>query len=90
MFITMSSWQGARLSQIRQPFVSVKDPVTGMDLCKYYLEDQARAVLEASTSVVMCRIYRGAAGRWSVEAIGRLGLGCADNYGPIHEYIASR
>lgn len=83
----MSSWAGATLSEIKQPFVSVKDPATGMDLCKYYLEDQPSAKLAASTSVVMCRIYRGAAGRWSVEAMGRLGLGCAGSYDPIYAYI---
>lgn len=63
--------------------MQLKDCDGDMDLCEYTLEDKT---LGSHQSVIMCRMYRteGAHLKWEVEAIGYLGGGSADNYGPLH------
>eukprot|EP01026_Neomeris_dumetosa_P035059 TRINITY_DN2804_c0_g1_i3.p1 TRINITY_DN2804_c0_g1~~TRINITY_DN2804_c0_g1_i3.p1 ORF type:complete len:977 (+),score=62.34 TRINITY_DN2804_c0_g1_i3:158-2932(+) len=58
MYIVMSSWAGAKLDNIKQPFVSLVDPATNTSLCDYHLEDLKKEVACAASSVIMCRIYR--------------------------------
>eukprot|EP01025_Chloroclados_australasicus_P014109 TRINITY_DN1659_c0_g1_i2.p1 TRINITY_DN1659_c0_g1~~TRINITY_DN1659_c0_g1_i2.p1 ORF type:complete len:1082 (+),score=76.95 TRINITY_DN1659_c0_g1_i2:206-3247(+) len=88
IYIVMSSWQGVKLNQIKQPFVSLVDPaVPQLSLCDYYLEDMKPDVARQNSSVVMCRIYKRGDNRWNLEAIGKVGLGFAGYYGPIMDTI---
>lgn len=86
LYFTMSGWAGATLRDFRLPFVQLKDVTTDVELCEYTLEDKT---LSSHTSVIMCRMYRseGLASRWEVEALGHLGEGSANNYGPIEDSI---
>ncbi len=95
MYITMSSYAGAKLSDIEQPFVEIVDPATGMNLCVYHLGDVPRQARQCHTAVIMCRVFRevamapGSSVQWKVQAVGHLSMGSADDYMPILETIAS-
>jgi stress response protein SCP2 len=82
IYITISAFAEAVLSDIRLPFVEVVDDATGTVLCEYHMEDRSR--LSGSKSIIMCCIARSGA-RWAVRAIGTVGQGSADNYSPLIE-----
>jgi stress response protein SCP2 len=69
------------LDGIKQPYVSVTDPATGMELCSYAMDTVSKAERVAHTSIVMCRVYRTPGRQWAVQAVGRLGQGKATNTG---------
>ncbi|KAL3689276.1 hypothetical protein R1sor_015585 [Riccia sorocarpa] len=87
LYFTMSGWAGATLKGFKLPFVQLKDTETEMELCTYVLDDKD---LGSHRSVIMCRMFRALPGisKWEVEAIGHLGDGAADSYGPIESSIA--
>jgi stress response protein SCP2 len=57
-------------------------------LCTYELEDKDPGTF---SSVIMCVLYRERPEKkeWRLRAIGEMGHGYADNYGPIEELIAT-
>ena len=89
LFISLSAWAGARLGEIQCPRVALTNGDTRAPLCEYRLEGVPKDALDTYSSVVMCRVFRGAAGPggapggWQVEAIGQLGHGHADAYDPL-------
>ncbi|KAL2631450.1 hypothetical protein R1flu_016136 [Riccia fluitans] len=87
LYFTMSGWAGATLKGFKLPFVQLKDTETEMELCTYVLDDKD---LGSHRSVIMCRMFRSTPGgsKWEVEAIGHLGDGAADSYGPLESSIA--
>ncbi|KAI3438946.1 hypothetical protein D9Q98_001361 [Chlorella vulgaris] len=90
LYLTLSAWMTAKLDDIDQPFVGVQDPAAWQELCTLQLDDVPEAQRRQHTSVVMLKIFRGAApGQWEIEAVGQLGQGCAGNYGPMDEWITS-
>jgi stress response protein SCP2/ubiquitin-protein ligase len=88
LYFTMSGWNGATLRDFRLPFVQLKDDKTGAELCEYSLEDKS---LASYTSVIMCRMYRSEApdSKWKVQALGQLGQGSANDYGPLIDSITA-
>ena len=82
IYITVSAFADAVLSDIRLPFVEVVDEATGTVLCEYHMEDRSR--LGSSKSIIMCCIARSGP-RWTVRAIGAVGQGSASDYGPLSE-----
>jgi stress response protein SCP2 len=88
LYITVSSWAGARLRDIRQPSVRLSER-GGQELCRYNVESADGD----KTAILMCVLHRrvdrstSAVSRWALEAIGEVGLGSADNYGPIYDSI---
>ncbi|KAK9822684.1 hypothetical protein WJX81_000366 [Elliptochloris bilobata] len=90
LFITMSAYCG-RLKDILRPKVRLKDPASGETLCQYEMEEQPNEERERCSSVIMCRVFRQEsgpkAGNWEVEAIGHMGQGDANDYGPIIYFI---
>lgn len=87
LFITLSSFAGALLSDIQQPYVYVVDDETGMDLCEYQLEDQSQQQREAHTSVIMMKVYRQPGDKWAVQAIGEMAGGSASDYDALETAI---
>lgn len=89
LVLTMSAWAGAQLSDIDQPYIAVRDPATGTELCQYFLEDLSPQQRSGNSAVVMCCIYRSqrAAGQWEVAAVGQVGKGDASGYVPLLETI---
>jgi len=88
LYITVSAWQDARLCDIRQPSVRMLDP-TRQELCRYDVE----AAEGGKTAILMCVLHRrperstSQVSRWALEAIGDVGDGAADRYGPIRGMI---
>lgn len=88
LYITVSAWSGAKLRDIRQPSVRLLD-TDRQELCRYNVEgaDGGR------TAILMCVMHRrperstSQVSRWALEAIGDVGDGAADRYGPIHSMI---
>ncbi|GAB4817332.1 hypothetical protein N2152v2_004378 [Parachlorella kessleri] len=89
LWLTMSAWRGARLSDIDQPYICIKDPATDTELCQYFLEDLSPRQRSQHSAVVMCCIYRSPAakGQWQVAAVGEVGGGDASNYQPLLEVV---
>ena len=88
IYLTLSAWDTARLSDIIRPEVRCFDPAdrSGVPLARYELDGRPTG---EQTAVVMAKIWRTAPGHtWKVTAIGELGLGRAGNYTPIHNIIA--
>jgi stress response protein SCP2 len=88
IYLTLSAWGSARLSDIIRPEVRCFDPDdrSGVPLARYELDGRPTG---EQTAVVMAKIWRTAPGHtWKVTAIGELGLGRAGNYTPIHNIIA--
>jgi stress response protein SCP2 len=85
IYITVSAFAEAVLSDIRLPFVEVCDEATGTVLCEYHMEDRSK--LAKSKSIIMCCIARSGP-RWTVRAIGKVGQGSASDYGPLIEACA--
>ena len=86
IFLTLSAWT-TTLSQIVRPEIRCYDPdeKSNTPLCTYELDGRPTG---SSTAVTMARISRAKpGGRWTVTAIGELGMGRAGNYAPIHEAI---
>jgi hypothetical protein len=87
LYVALSSWAGATLGEIRQP--SVRLMSTDGELCRYDVE-KADA---SKTCILMCVLHRrsdrssSAAARWALEAIGEVGMGAADNYGPVLDSV---
>ena len=66
----------------------LSSPLQGTELCEYHFEDKCTG---NKTCVMMCRLHRKVVGaRWEVEAVGHVGWGSANDYGPIDEYIKER
>jgi len=88
LYITVSSWSGAQLREIKQPSVKLSER-GGQELCRYNVE----AADGNKTSILMCVLHRRVdrsttdRSRWALEAIGEVGMGSADNYGPIYKII---
>jgi len=88
LYITVSSWDGARLKEIRQPSVRLSER-GGQELCRYNVESADGD----KTAILMCVLHRrvdrstSAVSRWALEAIGEVGMGSADNYQPIFDMI---
>ncbi len=82
LYVVVSAYADARLSDIVQPHVSVRDPSTGTELCKYVLEDQPMAERQAMKAVVLCSFTRKpeAPSTWDVNAIGKACMGYAGDY----------
>lgn len=88
LFLVMSSFAGARLNEVEQPYVCVRDPASGVELCRFQLDDVPAAQRAAHSSVVMLKVFRGPlAGRWDIQAIGHVGAGDASCYDPIDRWI---
>jgi len=88
LYIAVSSWNGATLSDICQPSVRLMD--SGCEeLCRYNVD----AADGRKTAILMCVLHRrvdrstAQTSRWALEAIGDVGNGAADNYGPMLETI---
>merc|ERR1712070_869461 len=88
LYIAVSSWNGATLSDIRQPSVRLMD--SGCEeLCRYNVD----AADGRKTAILMCVLHRRVdrstahTSRWALEAIGDVGNGAADNYGPMLDTI---
>merc|ERR1711933_109458 len=88
LYITVSAWSEARLRDIRQPSVRLLDS-TRQELCRYDVEGAEGN----KTAIVMCVLHRrlerstDQVSRWALEAIGDVGDGAADRYGPIQSMI---
>merc|ERR1719265_917780 len=88
LYITVSAWDGAKLREIQQPFVRLLE-TGGDELCRYNVDGADGN----KTSILMCVLHRrperstSQVSRWALEAIGEVGFGAADNYGPIHEMV---
>ena len=91
LYIVVSAYDDAHLSDIVQPHVSVRDPGTGAELCKYVLEDQPTDERRAMKAVVLCSFTRKpeAPSAWNVNAIGKACMGSAGDYAGITECIKS-
>ena len=74
LYFIGSVYCGGVLRDILQPFVSIADPDTGMQLCGYSMENDGASARERHSAVVMCRVFRGN-GRWHVQALGETGQG---------------
>ena len=85
IYFTISAWADAMLTDIRLPHVAVADG-EGNPLCEYHIEGTAK--FTGMKSVVMCRLVRSANSRWSVEAIGNIGQGDAQDYGPLLSFCS--
>ena len=86
LYITLSGYT-TPLASIIRPEVRCFDPddSSGEPLTRYELEGKPTST---NTAVLMARIWRASPGsRWSVTAIGELGMGCASNYTPIRQTI---
>jgi stress response protein SCP2 len=88
LYVVLSSYAGALLSEIIQPSVNLFDSSNANDsaqLCAYELEDKDT---KARTSVLMCRMARDTpSAAWKMEAIGSMGAGSANNYSAIQSAI---
>lgn len=88
LYITVSAWDGAKLRDIQQPSVRLLESGAG-ELCRYDVEGADGN----KTSILMCVLHRrperstSQVSRWALEAIGEVGFGAADNYGPILEMV---
>lgn len=88
LYIAVSSWNGATLSHIRQPSVRLMGDGRE-ELCRYNVD----AADGQKTAILMCVLHRrverstAQTSRWALEAIGDVGNGAADNYGPMLETI---
>lgn len=84
LYITVSSFQGAKLKEIREPSVRLMDS-TGHELCRY----DVQGADGNKTAILMCVLHRHRESsttqmpNWTLEAIGEVGGGSADNYDPI-------
>ncbi|KAL4434269.1 hypothetical protein ABPG75_000710 [Micractinium tetrahymenae] len=88
LFLVMSTFAGAMLNEVEQPYICVRDPASGVELCQFHLDDVPAAQRAANSAVVMLKVFRGGvAGRWEIQAIGHVGAGAASNYGPIDAWI---
>ncbi len=89
LYIVVSAYSDAHLCDIVQPHVSVRDPKTGTELCKYVLEDQPMAERQAMKAVVLCSFTRkhDAPSAWDVNAIGKACMGSVGDYAGIKECI---
>ena len=69
----------------------MKDPKTGFELAKYYLDDVVAEQRATHSAVIMCAIYRSpkAKGQWEVAAVGSLAQGQAGAYGPLLGAVAA-
>lgn len=85
IYFTISAWAEAVLTDIRLPHVAVTDAERNL-LCEYHLEGTAK--FTGMKSIVMCRLVKAANSRWSVEAIGEIGQGDAQNYGPLLNFCS--
>ena len=88
IYLTLSAWDTARLSDIIRPEVRCFDPAdrSGVPLARYELDGRPTG---EQTAVVMAKIWRTAPGHtWKVTALGELGPGRAGDYTPIHRTIA--
>ena len=89
IYLTLSAWDTARLSDIIRPEVRCFDPAdrSGEPLARYELDGRPTG---EQTAVVMAKIWRPAPGHtWKVTSIGELGPGRAGDYTPIHRTIAA-
>lgn len=88
LYITVSAWSDAKLRDIRQPSVRLLDP-DRQELCRYDVDGADGG----KTAILMCVLHRrperstSQVSRWALEAIGDVGDGAADRYGPIHSMI---
>jgi stress response protein SCP2 len=88
LYITVSAWAGAKLSEIRQPSVRLCE-ANGEELCRYDVDGADKS----KTAILMCVLHRrperstSKVSRWALEAIGEVGFGAADNYGPIYDMV---
>lgn len=88
LFLTMSTFAGAKLKDIEQPFICVRDPASGVELCGFQLDDVPSAQRATHSSVVMLKVSRGVIqGRWEIQAVGQVGHGDASNYVPLQSWI---
>ena len=89
LFVVFSAFT-TDLKDIVRPEVQFCDSKTGVDLCRYELEDVSAKVTDPSkTAVIMCDVWRKSVGaNWQVDAIGELSQGRATNYFPIQNSIA--
>jgi len=86
IFLTLSAWT-TTLTAIVRPEIRCFDPDerSKEPLCTYELDGKPTA---SNTAVTMARIWRAKpGGRWTVTAIGELGMGRAGRYGPIRDTI---
>jgi stress response protein SCP2 len=82
LFIVLSAFSEATLDDILSPCVIVEDKNTGIELCRYQLDEETT---QGDKAVVMCGLHRRTLrGAWHVDAIGAVQkFGDATNYSPI-------
>ena len=82
--VALSAYSAAKMSDMRDVDVRVKDAATGKPLCGYELTDTSENLSKAK-AVIMCNIHRGGPKEeWKVKALGQLlPEGNITNYGPI-------
>jgi len=85
VFITLSGWATAQLSDIMAPYVQLVEPTTGVEMCQVHIEDFSQADKRAHKCIIMARFYRAAAGQWAVQSVGSLCQGDTANYRPMVE-----
>jgi len=88
LYVTVSSWAGAKLKDIRQPSVRLCQ-ANGEELCSYNVDGADGS----KTAILMCVLHRrperstAKTSRWALEAIGDVGFGAAGGYQPIKDMI---
>jgi ubiquitin-protein ligase/stress response protein SCP2 len=92
LYFVLSAWDGKFLSDIMQPHVCLLDQQTGSsELCRYNVEATRDA--NRRSSILMCVLHRRverssqSCPRWELKAIGEIGNGAANDYGPIEQMI---
>ncbi|KAJ3122482.1 hypothetical protein HK100_011978 [Physocladia obscura] len=85
LVFVMSSWTGT-LGMVRDPEVRLFDAGSMTELCRYSFGDGGKD--GDATAVVLCKLKREKLDAiWSVDAVGKVGVGSAQNYAPIKELI---
>lgn len=75
------------LKEIKQPYIRLTDADSGMELCRYNLEQKN---LGQQTAAVMCKMYKSN-DCWNVVALGELGPGrCTERYRSIVKTIQDK
>ncbi len=74
--------------QCSEATLSAEGQLTAIKFKLCFLQERPASREADSTCIVMCRLEKGQAGRWTVQAVGEyLSYGCTMIYGPIFEHV---